>query len=339
MKEAMFYQIEADQRVVCQLCPHDCRLKPGQVGICGVRQNIDGKLFSLVYGKAIALHIDPIEKKPLFHVLPGSQSFSIATVGCNFHCKFCQNYDISQVRDVGDIDRFSREISPEELVKLAKHNRCQSIAYTYTEPTIYFEYAYDTAQLAHQQGLLNVFVTNGYINPEPLQKIHDVLDAANVDLKSFNDQFYRKMTGGKLQPVLETLKLMKKLDIYVEITTLLIPGENDSDEELTAIAEFIKNDLGVDTPWHISRFYPHYRLTDHSPTPVASLNRARDIGLAQGLRYVYLGNVPGSDAENTYCYNCGKLLIERYGFQIIQNHIKAGNCRFCGTKIDGLFGS
>lgn len=339
MKEAMFYQVEADQRVVCQLCPHLCRLKPGQVGICGVRQNLDGKLFSLVYGKAIAVHIDPIEKKPLFHVLPGSQSFSIATVGCNFHCKFCQNYDISQVRDVGDIDRFSREISPEELVQMAKHNRCQSIAYTYTEPTIYFEYAYDTAQLAHQQGLLNVFVTNGYINPEPLQKIHDVLDAANVDLKSFSDQFYRKMTGGKLQPVLETLKLMKKLDIYVEITTLLIPGENDSDEELTAIAEFIKNDLGVDTPWHISRFYPHYRLTDHSPTPVASLNRARDIGLAQGLRYVYLGNVPGSDAENTYCYHCGKLIIERYGFQIIQNHIVAGNCRFCGTQIDGLFAS
>lgn len=339
MKEAMFYQIEADQRVVCQLCPHLCRLKPGQVGICGVRQNIDGKLVSLVYGKAIAVHIDPIEKKPLFHVLPGSQSFSIATVGCNFHCKFCQNYDISQVRDVGDIDRFSREISPEELVQLAKHNRCQSIAYTYTEPTIYFEYAYDTAQLAHQQGLLNVFVTNGYINPEPLHKIHDVLDAANVDLKSFSDQFYRRMTGGKLQPVLETLRLMKKLNIYVEITTLLIPGENDSDEELTAIADFIKNDLGVDTPWHISRFYPHYRLTDHSPTPVASLNRARDIGLAQGLRYVYLGNVPGSDAENTYCYHCGKLLIERYGFQIIQNHIVEGNCRFCGTKIDGLFGS
>lgn len=339
MKEAMFYQTEEDKHVVCQLCPHFCRLKPGQVGICGVRQNIDGKLFSLVYGKAIAVHIDPIEKKPLFHVLPGSQSFSIATVGCNFHCKFCQNYDISQVKQISDIERFSQEISPEELVQMAKQNHCRSIAYTYTEPTIYFEYAYDTAQLAHQQGLLNVFVTNGFINPEPLQKIHDVLDAANVDLKSFSDQFYRKMTGGKLNPVLETLKLMKKLDIYVEITTLLIPGENDSDAELTAIAKFIKNDLGVDTPWHISRFYPHYRLTDHSPTPVATLNRAREIGLAEGLRFVYLGNVPGSDAENTYCFNCGKLLIERYGFQIIQNHVVAGTCRFCGAKIDGLFGS
>ncbi len=337
MKEAMFYQIEEDLHVVCQLCPHYCQLKPGQVGICGVRKNVDGKLFSLVYGKAIAVHIDPIEKKPLFHVLPGSESFSIATVGCNFHCKFCQNYDISQVKDPADIDRFSREISPEELVEMAKHNHCRSISYTYTEPTVFFEYAYDTAQLAHRQGLLNVFVTNGYINPEPLHKIHDVLDAANVDLKSFSDQFYRRMAGAKLGPVLETLKLMKKLNIFVEITTLLIPGENDSDEELTAIADFIKNDLGIDTPWHISRFYPHYRLTDHRPTPVESLNRARDIGIAHGLRYVYLGNVPGSDAENTYCFNCGKLLIERYGFQIIQNHVVAGNCRFCGAKIDGRF--
>jgi len=337
MKEAMFYRAIEDGRIMCELCPHFCKLKEEQIGVCGVRQNTAGKLYSLVYGKAIAVHVDPIEKKPLFHVAPGSQSFSLATAGCNFHCKFCQNHDISQVENMTAINRSSRDISPEDLVLMAERNNCRSMAYTYTEPTIYFEYAYDIAKIAHQHGLLNVFVTNGYMNAEPLQLIQEYLDAANVDLKSFNENFYKKMVGAKLAPVLETLKLMKKLNIFVEITTLLIPGENDSDEELTAIASFINNELGSETPWHISRFYPHYRLADHSPTPIATLNRARDIGLAQGLRYVYQGNVPGTDAENTYCFHCGKLLIERYGYQIIQKNIVAGNCKFCSVKIDGLF--
>lgn len=336
MKEAMFYRQLEGERVLCELCPHFCKLKENQIGICGVRKNISGKLYSLVYGKAITVHVDPIEKKPLFHVAPGSRSFSIATVGCNFHCKFCQNHDISQVENADAVNLFNREIGAEQLVTMAKQNSCRSIAYTYTEPTIYFEYAYDAAKIAHEKGLLNVFVTNGYINPEPLQFIKEYLDAANVDLKSFNEKFYRKLVGAKLAPVLDTLKLMKKLNIFVEVTTLVIPGENDSEPELTEIASFIKNELGPGTPWHISRFYPNYQLIDHPSTPVATLNRAREIGLEQGLRYVYLGNVPGSDAENTYCYNCGKLLIERYGYQIIQDNIEAGNCKFCGVTIDGL---
>ena len=336
MKEAMFYRQAEDGSVVCELCPHFCKLKDNQIGICGVRKNSAGKLYSLVYGKAVAVHVDPIEKKPLFHVDPGSQSFSMSTVGCNFHCKFCQNYDISQVKIVDPVERFSRELSPSQLVKMARRDGCRSIAYTYTEPTIYFEYAYDTAKIAHENGLLNVFVTNGYINPEPVQFIQDYLDAANVDLKSFSEKFYKKLVGAKLAPVLDTLKLMKKLNIFIEVTTLVIPGENDSEDELTEIASFIKNELGPGTPWHISRFYPHYQLTDHSPTPVATLNKAREIGLAQGLRYVYLGNVPGTDAENTYCYNCGKLLIERYGYQVIDKNIDSARCKFCGVKIDGL---
>ena len=336
MKEAMFYQQIEDDRVQCELCPHFCKLKADQIGICGVRKNIAGKLYSLVYGKAVAVHVDPIEKKPLFHVAPGSQSFSMSTVGCNFHCKFCQNHDISQVKNTDTINRFSRELSPKDLVKMAKQNNCLSIAYTYTEPTIYFEYAYDTAKIAHENGLLNVFVTNGYINPKPLEFIQDYLDAANVDLKSFSDDFYRKLVGAKLAPVLDTLKLMKKLNIFIEVTTLVIPNENDSKQELNAIASFIKNELGPETPWHISRFYPQYQLTDHSPTPISTLNIAREIGLDQGLRYVYLGNVPGAESENTYCYNCSKLLIERYGYQIIENNIQSGKCKFCGVKIDGV---
>jgi pyruvate formate lyase activating enzyme len=336
MKEAMFYRQIEDNKVSCELCPHFCKLKENQIGICGVRKNVSGRLYSLVYGKAVAVNIDPIEKKPLFHVTPGSPSFSMSTVGCNFHCKFCQNHDISQVKNVDAMTRFSRELSPDELVKMAKQNACLSIAYTYTEPTIYFEYAYDTAKIAHEQGLLNVFVTNGYINPEPLEFIHEYLDAANVDLKSFDDNFYRKLVGAKLAPVLDTLKLMKKLNIFIEVTTLVIPNENDSEQELTAIASFIKNELGPETPWHISRFYPQYQLTDHSQTSISTLNKARKIGLDQGLRYVYLGNVPGTESENTYCYNCGKLLIERYGYQIIENNIQAGKCKFCGVKIDGM---
>jgi pyruvate formate lyase activating enzyme len=336
MKEAMFYRQIEEDKVLCELCPHFCKLKENQTGICGVRKNVSGKLYSMVYGKAVAVHIDPIEKKPLFHVAPGSQSFSMSTVGCNFHCKFCQNHDISQVQKVDAMDRFSRELSPEELVASAKQNACLSIAYTYTEPTIYFEYAYDTAKIAHEQGLLNVFVTNGYINPEPLEFIHEYLDASNVDLKSFNENFYRKLVGAKLAPVLDTLKLMKRLNIFVEITTLVIPNENDSEQELTSIASFIKNELGPETPWHISRFYPHYQLADHLPTPISTLNIAREIGLSLGLRYVYIGNVPGSESENTYCYNCGKLLIERYGYQIIEKNIHAGKCKFCDAKIAGL---
>ncbi|MCD4664851.1 MAG: AmmeMemoRadiSam system radical SAM enzyme [Bacteroidales bacterium] len=336
MREALFYQKQEDNKVICELCPHYCKLKDGQTGICNVRKNEGGILYSMVYGRSIAVHVDPIEKKPLFHLAPGSRSFSMATAGCNFQCKFCQNHDISQVTEKINLNMIGQELTPEEIVKMAKRNNCVSIAYTYTEPTIFFEYAYDTAKLAHQQGMLNVFVTNGYINPEPLKYISQYLDAANVDLKSFNEDFYKKLVGAKLQPVLDTLKLMKKLNILIEVTTLVIPGENDSPEELAQIAGFIKNELGEETPWHISRFYPQYKLASHPPTSVSTLKKAYNIGREHGLRYVYLGNVQGDQAESTFCYNCEKLLIERYGYQILENNIESGSCKFCETKVDGL---
>lgn len=336
VKEAMFYQQLENKKVICELCPHFCKLNDGQIGNCNVRKNSAGKLYSLVYGKAIAVHVDPIEKKPLFHVAPGSYSYSMATAGCNFHCKFCQNADISQVSRSINLDLIGQDLSPGELVTMAIRNNCTSIAYTYTEPTIYFEYAYETAKIAHQHGLLNIFVTNGFISPEPVKYINEYLDAANVDLKSFSENFYKRLVGAKLAPVLDTLKLMKKLNIWVEVTTLIIPGENDSVEELNQIAGFIKNELGEETPWHISRFYPQYKLENHPPTPVTTLQKAYDIGKDHGLRYVYMGNVPGNQTENTYCYNCGKLLINRYGYQIQKNNIESGKCKFCGVDVDGL---
>jgi pyruvate formate lyase activating enzyme len=336
LKEASYYQLIDNDIIQCLLCPQLCKLKKNRFGICGVRQHIDGKLYSLVYGKAIAVHVDPIEKKPLFHVSPGSHSFSIATVGCNLKCKFCQNCEISQVSKSIDASKLGTELSPKEIVTLARRNKCLSISYTYTEPTIYFEYALDCCKLARQGNLLNVFVTNGYINPEPLTEVAAYLDAANVDLKSFQDRFYHEMTGAKLAPVLDTLKLMKAKKIWVEVTTLLIPNKNDSVPELKDIANFIKQELGEETPWHISRFYPQYKLTSSPPTSVKSLTQAREIGLAAGLRYVYTGNIPGDKGEHTYCYNCGKVILQRTGFSVFDNHVKDSCCEYCQAKIDGL---
>jgi pyruvate formate lyase activating enzyme len=336
MKEAMFYEKLEDKLVNCNLCSHRCsRIADSKRGICGVRENRDGKLYSLVYGKAAARNIDPIEKKPLFNFLPGSRSYSIATVGCNFRCENCQNYDISQMpRERGII--VGQDVSPEEIVSAAKRNNCESIAYTYTEPTIFFEYAYDTAKLASKEGIKNVFVTNGYITPEALKEISPYLDAANIDLKSFSDEFYRKRCGARLQPVLDSIRLYKSLGIWTEITTLIIPTLNDSEEEFRKIAEFI-SEVGEDTPWHISQFYPTYKLIDLPRTPVTTLRKAREIGLEAGLKYVYEGNVPGEDGESTYCPNCGKLLIHRFGYHIHENKIKNSTCTYCGAKIDGLY--
>ncbi len=335
-KEALHYKKLGDNCVQCQLCPHECKLKPEQLGICGVRQNIEGTLYSLVYAQPIAMHVDPIEKKPLFHVLPGSQSFSLATVGCNFHCVFCQNSDISQVSGIRHLPRTTNEVSPGEIVRMARSQGCQSIAYTYTEPTVYYEYALDCCRLAHEEHIVNVFVSNGYINPEPLKEISSYLDAANVDLKSFREAFYRRLIGAKLAPVLDALKWMKKLNIWVEVTTLVIPTHNDSHEELRDIARFIKNELGEETPWHISRYYPHFRMNDIPPTPVSTLQKAREIGLSAGLRYVYTGNVMGDEGESTYCHRCGKALLRRYGFSVLENHIIDSKCKFCQAHIDGI---
>ena len=334
MKEAYLYEKLEEGKVKCNLCNHRCIIKDGSKGICGVRENRDGTLFSLVYDKIIAAHLDPIEKKPLFHFLPGSTSFSIATAGCNFRCKFCQNYEISQLPRNYKIT--GEYMSPDAIVAYAVKNGAKSISYTYTEPTIYFELALDTSRIAVQKGLKNVFVSNGYMTEDCLKEIYPDLHAANVDLKSFRDQFYREMCGARLKPVLNTIETMKKMGIWVEVTTLVIPGYNDSEEELKEIAKFLVS-LDPNIPWHVTRFYPMYRLTTVPPTPVNTLRKAREIGLNEGLRYVYTGNIPGDEGENTYCPNCGKLIIARHGFYVSKLEIKDGKCIYCKTSIAGVW--
>lgn len=333
MREALFYTKAAGGKVRCRLCAHSCLIKEGRTGICGVRKNSGGTLFSLVYGKAISAHVDPIEKKPLFHLLPGSLSFSIATVGCNFSCRHCQNADISQMpRDRHVVQ--GHDLPPREVVRLAVESRCRSISYTYTEPTVYFEYAYDTAVLAAAAGLKNVFVTNGYTSGDALKEMAPYLDGANVDLKSFREEFYHRICGARLAPVLETLRLYRTLGIWLEVTTLVIPGENDSDEELKDIAGFIAGELGPEVPWHVSAFHPTYRLTAPPRTPADTLRRAKRIGVEAGLRYVYEGNIPG-EGEDTLCSSCGRAVISRYGFSVRENRLDKDRCPYCGSPVDG----
>lgn len=335
MREAMFFKQEDDTHVRCSLCRFHCLIKDGTRGVCGVRENRRGTLFSLVYGKVCAEHVDPIEKKPLYHVMPGSASYSIATAGCNFHCRHCQNYSISQLPPNATIRGAYR--TPREIVEQALGCQCRSISYTYTEPTIFYEFAYDTALLAHKAGLKNIFVTNGYISKEALAKIAPVLDAANIDLKGFSEAFYRDIVHARLSEVLDSILEYRKQGIWIELTTLIIPGLNDSDSELKGIASFIMQHLGADTPWHVTAFYPTFKLTDRPRTSVATLQKARDIGVAAGLHYVYEGNVPGADGENTRCPSCSSILIERFGFTVIANKIRKGACPECGTKIAGIF--
>ena len=335
MKEVSLYRKLEDKKVQCFTCAHECKVSPGKCGICGVRENREGVLYSLVYGKAIALNVDPIEKKPLFHFYPGTRSFSIATVGCNFHCLNCQNADISQMpRDRKQIQ--GQDVPPEAVVRAAVAQRCRTIAYTYTEPAIYWDYAYDTAKLAHDNGMKNIFVTNGYYSKESLEKIAPHLDGANVDLKAFDDKTYKTICGARLQPVLDSIRRMKEQKIWIEVTTLLIPGVNDSDKALQNIAEFIHGvDPGI--PWHISRFHPTYRMLDRPSTPVESIQKACRIGLEAGLRYVYSGNVPGEERESTFCYKCNARLIHRWGFQVTSNRIINGKCPECGAEQDGVW--
>ena len=335
--EAYLYESLDNNKVKCNLCSHRCVITDGRRGICSVRENQGGILQTLVYGKLIARHIDPIEKKPLFHFLPGTLSYSIATVGCNFRCQFCQNADIAQMpADHSGMIR-GETCQPSEVVAAAARDGCRSISYTYTEPTVFFEFAYKSAKLAFEKGLRNVFVTNGYMTAEALEMITPYLDAANVDLKAFTDKYYKDLCGARLKHVQETLKLMKTNGIFVEVTTLIVPGLNDDPGELKDLAAFIAQDLGVDTPWHISRFHPTYKLIDRAPTPVKTLTTARKIGLKAGLRYVYTGNVPGLAAENTFCYSCGEMVIERRGFQVGKLRIKNGQCEKCGAQIDGMW--
>lgn len=335
MKEAMFYEKLEEYKVRCYLCAHYCIIANNRRGICGVRENKDGTLYSLVYGRLISMNIDPIEKKPLFHFHPSSRSFSIATVGCNFKCRHCQNHDIAQYPGIHE-DIPGESMTPRQVVDAAERAGCKSISYTYTEPTIFFEFAYDCAKLAHERGIKNVFVSNGYTSPEATRVIAPFLDGNNIDLKG-NDEFYKMICGARLKPVLETIKLMKELGVWVEVTTLIIPSYNDSEEIINDIIEFIKSvDPGI--PWHVTQFYPTYQLQDQPRSPLSTLRWVRDKGLDSGLKYVYEGNVPGEGREDTYCSKCGEVIIKRLGYQIVENKITGNSCYNCNNIINGVWG-
>jgi len=356
--EARYYEPLTDNKVLCTLCPHDCRIPDNGRGACSVRYNRGGRLYTLVYDKVIAREVNPIEKKPFFHFHPGSYAYSISTVGCNLRCAYCQNWQISQwpkdhlpkklnqaaddaptpicpQLEALDADVPGEPITPAEVVRAAKQTGCLSISYTFTEPTIFYELAYDTAVLAKEQGLKNSFVTNGFIGEAALRDIAPLLDAADVDLKFFRDASYRKISRARLQPILDAIRHYHELGVWVEVTTLVVPGLNDSDEELTQMAEFL---CGIDPtiPWHLSRYFPAYRMHDHPPTPAETLRRAGEIGRKAGLHYVYGGNLPGAAEENTQCHQCGALLIERYGFVVRRNRIRGGVCPDCGTAVAGV---
>jgi pyruvate formate lyase activating enzyme len=336
MKEAMFYQPGEENDVICGLCNHRCHIKEGKRGICGVRENQGGKLYSMVYGRLVAENIDPIEKKPLFNFLPGSRSFSIATVGCNFQCLHCQNADISQYPHLHGGEITGNERRAESVVDYAVRENCASISYTYVEPTIFYEFAYDCSVLAHERQLKNVFVSNGFMTPEVTRHLAGVLDGINIDIKGFTNDFYKKVCKARLQPVLDNVQLMHELGVWVEVTTLIIPGLNDSPEELRDIAKFIKG-VSPTIPWHVTAFYPTYKMMDRPPTPAAILRKAREIGLEEGLRFIYEGNIPGEGGESTYCPACGTELINRYGFSIRSNSLVDGRCGKCGEKIEGVW--
>ncbi len=336
MREAVLYNKGKNKNVHCLLCSHYCTIAEGDFGRCGVRQNQGGTLYSLVYGYLVAKNCDPIEKKPLFHLLPGSVSYSIATVGCNFSCLHCQNHSISQVEKCARGTIVGTSHSAEDVVTAALAEGAKSISYTYVEPTVFVEFALDCMQLAHKKGLKNIFVSNGFMSREAMALLIPYLDGINVDLKGFSDSFYRQICGGRLQPVLESIQVMYKAKVHVEVTTLVIPGHNDDDEQLQKIADFLAG-VSVNIPWHVSGFYPTHKMTDRLPTTAACLERARQIGLAAGLRYVYMGNRPGSGGENTTCPSCGVAVILRRGFSIDANRLDDGHCPACGAVIHGVW--
>ena len=334
MREARLWKKGEGGKADCYLCNFHCLIADGKRGVCGVRENRGGALFSLNYGKLVARNVDPVEKKPLFHFQPGSFSYSIATVGCNFRCLHCQNYEISQMPKGGK-PVAGTDATAEEVVADALNSGCQSISYTYTEPTIFFEFASDCGVLAREKGLKNIFVSNGYMTKECVDEGASFLDAVNVDVKAFSEGFYKKICGARLAPVLESIEYLREKGIWVEVTTLVIPTLNDTEEELRNIAKWIyKTDKGM--PWHISAFYPTYKLTELPRTPRSILDRGREIGLEEGIRHVYTGNVPGDPGESTYCHNCKKILIKRFGFSVKENVIKNSKCPYCFAGIDGV---
>ena len=334
MREAMFYKQIDEKYVQCELCPRKCTLTDGQRSFCRVRQPKDGKLYTLVYGLPCAVHIDPIEKKPLFHVLPASKSFSIATAGCNLRCKFCQNWQISQSAPEDTDNVF---LPPSEVINAAIKSGSKSIAYTYTEPTVFYEYMIDTAKLAKQQGIINLYHTGGSINQRPVLELTNYLDAANVDLKGFNKDYLSEMCQEDLEVVLATLKTLKQNGVWVEITNLIVPNYNDNMDEIFQMAKWIKANLGPETPIHFSRFWPQHKLSNHFPTPVDTLQKARSQALGAGLYFCYVGNCPGDKGENTYCPSCKNMIVGRIGYSIKALHIKDSRCKFCNTEIAGIW--
>ncbi len=331
-KPAMYYEKMPNKVVKCLLCPRQCVVPEKRKGFCRARKNMNGNYYTLVHSNPCAVHIDPIEKKPLFHFLPGTAALSLATAGCNFACKNCQNWDISQASPE-ETDNI--EISPEKMVELALQYRTPTIAYTYTEPSIFYEYMLDIAKLAHENGVFNIYHSNGYLNQEPLKELVKYLDGANVDLKGFSEDFYRDITGGTLQPVLETLKTLKRNRVWLEITNLVIPTKNDDENMIKKMCEWIRDELGEEVPVHFSRFYPQYKLQNLPPTPIETLQKAARIAKETGLLFVYIGNVPGIKEESTYCPSCRNMLIERKGYSILKINIKNGRCKFCKVEIPG----
>ena len=334
--EALAYEKLDAKRVRCVLCPRECEVADRERGYCGVRENRGGTYKTLVHSRPCAVHIDPIEKKPLFHFLPGERALSIATAGCNVECQFCQNWRISQFRPE-QVD--SMYAPPTDIAQAAAGSDCRAIAYTYSEPVIFYEYALDCAREGNKKGVKSVFISNGYINPDPMRELCKELAAVKVDLKAFTEEFYDKYVRGEFEPVLRTLELLKEEGMHTEIVVLLIPGLNDSPDDIREMAVWIKKNLGADVPLHFTRFYPTYRMKNLSKTPISTLEKAHDVAVEEGLKFVYVGNAPGHEYESTYCPGCEERIIYRYGHKIIRNRISGGKCENCGTAIPGVWGS
>jgi pyruvate formate lyase activating enzyme len=335
MREAVLYEKLPDSRVRCQICQWRCRINPGKYGVCGMYYNQEGALFNLNYARVSSLAADPIEKKPLFHFFPGTRCFSLGTLGCNFHCRHCQNWEISTADSSSLLDG-CREISPKLSIELALHNSCRGIAWTYNEPVIWFEHTLESAELAKENGLYTVYVTNGYATPEALDTVGPYLDAWRVDIKGFSDSFYKRLSGiPRWREILEVTKRAKdKWKMHIEVITNIIPTLNDDNQQLEDIAHWIRNELGELTPWHVTRFYPHHRLTHLPPTPIADIERAAEIGQRAGLKFVYAGNIPGHHSESTRCYACGKTVVQRLGYETEVTGLTDSRCRFCGAELN-----
>ena len=334
VKEARFYDKQAYRKIKCKLCPRGCAIDDRERGYCGVRENRGGTYYTLVHSRVVTAHIDPIEKKPLFHFLPGTVAFSLATAGCNVNCKMCQNWDISQVRPEQVRSNYA---PPERVAVLAQQNSCPTIAYTYSEPVVFYEYVADTAEAAHRLGVKSVVVTGGYIQQEPLEKLCRQVDAIKVDLKGYSEKFYKEVVNGELKPVLDGLVTIRKHGVWNEIVYLVIPTLNDSETEFQGLAKWVKSELGPDVPVHFTRFHPEYLLKNLPPTPVETLERAKAVADAEGLHYVYIGNVPGHPAENTYCPKCRKIVVERTGYTVGTVHIHNNKCQYCQQPIPGVW--